>query len=150
MPTCKTVCPTGQNLLIPNLASIYETDEGITDTVSVPETHVIVPGDTLWDIAQLYHTTTTTIADLNQLDRNAILRPGKQLLLPGYANAEPVGERLDYEVKSGDSLWIISRRFDVSISDLKKWNRLPNKRYLQPGQKLIVYLRNKGRTDQKI
>lgn len=140
----------GQNLLIPNLASIYETDEGITDTVSVPETHVIVPGDTLWDIAQRYRTTTTTIADLNQLDRNAILRPGKQLHLPGYANAEPVGERLDYEVKSGDSLWIISRRFDVSISDLKKWNRLPNKRYLQPGQKLIVYLRNKGRTDQKI
>ena len=67
------------------------------------------------------------------------LRPGQELRLPG-GGVEPVdGTPLRYEVKQGDSLWTISRRFNVSVTDLKKWNRLSGKRYLQPGQELVVY-----------
>jgi len=139
----------GQDLLIPNLLSIYEAGEEITSAVH-DQTHVVVLGDTLWDIAQRYRTTTSTLAKLNQLDRKAILRPGRELRLPGHVTAGSDGKRLAYEVKQGDSLWRISRRFNVSISDLRRWNRLSDKRYLQPGQKLIVYLRNKGRPAQKI
>jgi membrane-bound lytic murein transglycosylase D len=42
-----------------------------------------------------------------------------------------------YIVKSGDTLWDISRRYDVSIERLKLWN---NKRtnQLQPGERLKV------------
>jgi len=46
---------------------------------------------------------------------------------------------ISYQVKKGDSLYMISRRFNVSINELKKWNSLRTKQYLQPGQKLKVY-----------
>ncbi|PIZ09312.1 MAG: lytic transglycosylase, partial [Flavobacteriaceae bacterium CG_4_10_14_0_8_um_filter_31_99] len=44
-----------------------------------------------------------------------------------------------YEVKEGDSLWIISKKFDkVSIDDLKKWNNIWNENILKPGMKLKI------------
>jgi membrane-bound lytic murein transglycosylase D len=49
-------------------------------------------------------------------------------------------DRVKYGVASGDSLWIISQKFGVSVDDLKQWNDLHGKRpKLQIGQQLIVY-----------
>ena len=44
-----------------------------------------------------------------------------------------------YRVRKGDSLSHIAQRFNVSVSDLKRWNKLPGK-YLQPGQRLKLYV----------
>jgi len=44
-----------------------------------------------------------------------------------------------YEVKEGDSLWIISKKFDkISIDDLKKWNNIWDENKLKPGMKLKI------------
>ena len=44
-----------------------------------------------------------------------------------------------YEVKEGDSLWIISEKFDkISIHDLKKWNNIWDENKLKPGMKLKI------------
>ncbi len=40
-----------------------------------------------------------------------------------------------YNVKTGDSLWTISRKFSASTADIKKWNNLKSDR-IQPGSKL--------------
>ncbi len=40
-----------------------------------------------------------------------------------------------YTVKSGDSLWTISRKFNVSTSQIKKWNKLKSN-LIRPGNKL--------------
>ena len=42
-----------------------------------------------------------------------------------------------YQVKSGDSLWTIAERFDLSPNDLKKWNNLEGNQ-IAPGLKLII------------
>lgn len=42
-----------------------------------------------------------------------------------------------HTVKSGDTLWGISRDYDVTIDDIKKWNGLTNN-VLRIGQKLLV------------
>ncbi len=44
---------------------------------------------------------------------------------------------LHYVVRKGDSLARISRRFNVTVADLRRWNSLRGK-YLQPGQRLKV------------
>lgn len=50
------------------------------------------------------------------------------------------------EVKAGDTLWEIARRYgeggDVRalISDIKRWNGL-EKSEIYPGQRLVVYIR---------
>jgi membrane-bound lytic murein transglycosylase D len=45
---------------------------------------------------------------------------------------------IHYRVRQGDSLYLIAQKFNVNISDLKRWNRLSVKKYLQPGQMLMV------------
>ena len=45
-----------------------------------------------------------------------------------------------YTVRKGDSLFLISRKFNVSVADLKSWNGLNGKKYLQPGQRLKVHV----------
>ena len=42
-----------------------------------------------------------------------------------------------YEVKSGDSLWIISRRFQIPVATLQKLNNLQNSN-LKIGQKILL------------
>ncbi|NLU49532.1 MAG: M23 family metallopeptidase [Syntrophomonadaceae bacterium] len=45
---------------------------------------------------------------------------------------------LIYEVKEGDSLWLIARRHNMHVVDIKAANRLEGER-LEPGQKLTLY-----------
>ena len=42
-----------------------------------------------------------------------------------------------YEVKSGDSLWIIARRFQIPVATLKKLNNLQNSN-IKIGQKILL------------
>lgn len=43
-----------------------------------------------------------------------------------------------YAVRSGDSLWTIAKRFGVTVASLLKWNSLPTRHVLRPGQLLRV------------
>jgi LysM repeat protein len=48
--------------------------------------------------------------------------------------------KITYRVRRGDSLSRISQRFKVTISQLRKWNDIKAKQYLQPGQELTLYV----------
>ena len=47
-------------------------------------------------------------------------------------------KRISYEVKRGDTLFSISQRYNVSVSQLKTWNKATKN--LKPGQDLVLYL----------
>ena len=47
-------------------------------------------------------------------------------------------QALLYTVRKGDSLSRIADRFNVRVSDIKRWNRI--EKYLQPGQKINLYV----------
>ena len=51
-----------------------------------------------------------------------------------------ITKRIGYKVRRGDSLAKISRKFRVSVAELRRWNDLPKGKYLQPGQRLTVYV----------
>ncbi len=44
----------------------------------------------------------------------------------------------NYRIKRGDSLWSIASRHDVSVGELRKWNRLKRRSVLKAGDLLIV------------
>jgi len=60
------------------------------------------------------------------------------------ANKTSAGKpgHISYQVLEGDSLWLISQQFGVSVNQIKKWNNLTNKRYIKPGQLLDIYTGN--------
>ncbi len=109
--------------------------------------HTVQAGDTLWDIARQHGVTTRQIADWNRIALNDTLRRGQKLTLwPGNAQAAAPAapasttQSIRYTVRSGDSLWAISKRFRVSVADLRDWNDLATGQQLRPGQRLQVYL----------
>jgi membrane-bound lytic murein transglycosylase D len=54
--------------------------------------------------------------------------------------AEHTLRRITYTVRRGDSLGRISQRFRVSVNQLQQWNNIDPNRYLQPGQRLMLYV----------
>lgn len=117
--------------------------------------HVVRPGDTLWDIARSYGVPVGRLAKWNGIAPRDYLKPGQRLVIWLSAKAGiPAGGMLHvsallgnetlrlihYVVRPGDSLSRISRRFNVSVADLRRWNALPEGAYLQPGQHLKLYV----------
>jgi len=121
--------------------------------------HRIAPGDTLLNLAKKHKIRVDDIITLNNISNPRALKLGTDLILPlkkGYTTL-PLQEleddyvrtrRATYTVRSGDSLWKISQKFDVSEKELRVWNRLGWSNLLRPGQKLIVS--KKGRGTEKV
>lgn len=113
-----------------------------------PAHHVVRRGDTLWDIARKYRISVKQLAQWNSIDAEAPLRPGQRLALAQSGAAltgpgdvvEGATRRISYVVRKGDSLSRISEQFNVKLTELLRWNSLARNDYLQPGQRLIVYV----------
>lgn len=63
----------------------------------------------------------------------------------GIASAQ---EEATYEVKPGDTLYGISKKLDVTISELKQWNNLQNNE-IELGQELVYYIREESQEEQE-
>ena len=113
-------------------------------------THIVKSGDTFWDLSQTYKVKSHSIARWNGMAIRDPLRTGQKLVIwTKSPSANRTGrsisgrsdaiQRISYRVRNGDSLYLIAQKFNVGISDLKRWNSL-NKKYLQPGQRIKLYV----------
>jgi membrane-bound lytic murein transglycosylase D len=107
--------------------------------------HTVKSGDTFWDISREYKVNLRQLAKWNGMAPTDTLRPGKTLVI--WVNNVTKGQREDavmrtltYTVRNGDSLARIAGKFNVKVSDLQKWNQSKLKKYLQPGQKLKIFV----------
>jgi membrane-bound lytic murein transglycosylase D len=146
------------------------------------EEHVVKPGETLWEISQIYGIRLHSLKAKNRIYKDADLKTGMILKLQEYRKRN---ERIAYErmsplrtgntsnfqeaekiahtppstpistpspanssiqtktkdinhpVKAGDTLYAISRKYQVTIDQLKEWNQLNNNN-LSIGQVLII------------
>lgn len=85
-----------------------------------------------------------TISELraaNELERDAILRPGDtlQVAQADAGSSSDNGRSVAYEIQPGDSLSSIARQFQVSVSDLRRWNSL-NGDGIRAGETLTLYV----------
>ncbi|MGI9265824.1 MAG: LysM peptidoglycan-binding domain-containing protein [Gammaproteobacteria bacterium] len=111
-------------------------------------THVVKPGDSLWEIATRYGVSTRSLAKWNGMAPRDTLSVGRKLVVWTNQASSPKSEgtasqrlrKIRYTVRNGDSLYKISSRFKVSMGELKNWNNLSDRKYLQPGQKLVMYV----------
>ena len=107
--------------------------------------HTVKSGDTFWDLSREYKVNLRQLAKWNGMAPTDTLRPGKTLVV--WVNNVSKGQRKDavmrtltYTVRNGDSLARIAGKFNVKVSDIQKWNQSKLKKYLQPGQKLKIFV----------
>ena len=110
--------------------------------------HTVGKGDSLWTIARQYDVTVKKLSYWNGIAPKDILKPGQKLSLwiedPVKLNTatqrDAVVRKVGYKVRNGDSLARIANKFNVKIKDILKWNSVNPKHYLQPGQRLTLYV----------
>ena len=136
-------------LLLPvGLRAQFEQDLAqLSDSERVEWQHYkIVRGDSLIRIAQKFDVQVKLLKDVNGI-RGSRIRAGDTMLIPSgdawassLALSAQVAKPRGYRVRRGDSLYRIAGRFKVSVNDIIAWNALDPKKYLQPGQKLTLYV----------
>jgi len=139
----------GRHLLVPVAArdpAVYAavTFKGMKGTG--PDSRIsyeVAAGDSLWSIAKRHRVKVSQISKWNRLDPGATIRPGQKLVIDTRHSPLLSGKQMRtirYTVRSGDSLYRISRKYNVAVSDLRRWNSLPEGKYLHPGQRLKLYI----------
>jgi LysM repeat protein len=83
--------------------------------------HTVEQGETMADIARHYRVTVAGIESANHLEAHAVVPAGFMLNVPA---APPTVRLVHYRVVRGDTLEGIAERFDVSVSQLKRWNNI--------------------------
>jgi len=123
-------------------AELIERMDAILD--SLPEVgplswtrYQVRSGDNLSVIADRMGVTVRDITQANQL-KSILIHPGDDLLIPRpdvRISSQPVTSALA-SVRSGDSPWLIARRYGVGLSDLLAANDLNGSEVIHPGQLL--------------
>lgn len=96
------------------------------------QVYTVKRGDTLSKIAMKYNTTVQVIAQDNHITNVNLIYPGQKLVIRDACRYD-CGHRL-YTVKPGDSLWTIARRYNTTIANIVRLNRIQNPRLIYPGQ----------------
>lgn len=134
----------GRDLLVPGAADPGPHAGG---AAAAGRVHTVRRGDSLWKISRRYGVTVDELVRWNDVGRATVLSLGQRLIVsaaqPPLLHAAALdldtsGTTLRYRVRRGDSLWKIAREFGVRVEDLRRWNRLPSRSVLHPGQELEV------------
>ncbi|WP_299178470.1 LysM peptidoglycan-binding domain-containing protein [uncultured Neptuniibacter sp.] len=109
--------------------------------------HIVKSGDSFWSIAKKYRVGVRQLARWNSMAPGDPLNIGKRLVIWTAPQQKMLSEadrqiirKVGYKVRNGDSLSRIASKFNVNVSDILRWNKLSKSRYLQPGQRLTLYV----------
>jgi peptidoglycan lytic transglycosylase D len=125
--------------------------------------HRVKQGETLGGLATKYTTTVAVLREVNGLRGNTI-RAGDYLMIPtaqqslasytrtadaraAAATAKPQnGVRQEHTVRSGETLWSISRTYGVDVRRLASWNSMAPGDVLSVGRDLVIWTREPAAT----
>jgi LysM repeat protein len=111
--------------------------------------HRVGQKETLYSIAKQYGVTVDDLKQWNSLS-NSGLKLGQELIIKDKVASTPITERKATETKAaeiksagrhtvadGETMYAISRKYGITVSQIKDWNRLTSND-LKPGQEIIV------------
>jgi len=156
----------GQNLVIPVAAKSARTYR-LSETqrkqkiLNSPKSgrykiiHTVKSGDNFWDISRKYKVSVRSLAKWNAMAPRDVLQRGQKLVVwtkvahtasrsptrqASVPRSKSIMQKVNYVVRRGDSLARIASRFRVSVSDLLRWNTIKKNKYLQPGQRIKLFV----------
>jgi membrane-bound lytic murein transglycosylase D len=115
--------------------------------------YVVKGGDTLGEIAEVFHTSAKRIRYWNNLRYRSYIHPGQKLVIYVPESFSTSGIQLaksskpsdkeyikrNYTVKKGDTFYSISRKFNVGMVDLISWNGKSSRSVIHPGDVLEIW-----------
>lgn len=102
--------------------------------------YVVQPGDTLFLIARRHGLTLEEILRANpQITNPQLIMPGEVVFIPArVAPAPPPGMFRRYVVQPGDTMFLIARKFGISLQELVRANPGVDPDLILPGQVINV------------
>ena len=159
----------GQELVISSAKMASVQSEGDQDKESKPvaikQTHKVSSGETLASIAKKYNTTLDELKKLNNLENGKIFA-GQTIRISEASQTESTTEvdnslksgqdktlkpnirKITHKVRSGESLFSISKLYNVTIDELKAFNQMTSPD-LQQGQTLQIPIGESGSVSKK-
>lgn len=107
-------------------------------TISFAEqTYIVKQGDNLWEIAQKYNVSWKTLSDHNKLINPNLIFPNQKLTIPAKPGEAEFSQK-SYYVKKGDKLWEISKKYNISLDALIKFNNIKNPNQIYISQEIKI------------
>jgi membrane-bound lytic murein transglycosylase D len=136
-----------------NKSEIKDEQLPAPDETPVTRYHTVKQGETLGAIATKYHCTVKDIQTWNKL-QGSVIKVGQKLKVGSSSTAsttpattKPATTQKSqgsssgyfyYTIKSGDNLWELADRYNVTVSQIKSLNKMQNANTLRVGQKIKI------------
>jgi LysM repeat protein len=98
--------------------------------------YTVMPGDSLFLLAQRFGVTIDAIKNSNNLSSD-YLWTGKKLTIPGKQTSS-ASSSTRYLVQAGDSLFLIAQRYGITVDNLRAANNLSADATIYPSQSLTI------------
>ena len=100
--------------------------------------HKVTPDDTLASVAHTYSVSVSALAEANQLETTSKLDGIEALVVP-VAPSLASSHAVYYTTRRGDTLVSVADRFGISLTQLRRWNKLPSSGIrIESGRRLHV------------
>jgi membrane-bound lytic murein transglycosylase D len=94
-------------------------------------------GDTLWELAKKFGTTTSAIRRANNMGAHSKLIAGRTITIPGRSTSRDGGS-FWYTIKRGDTMSRIAARYGVALRKLIASNKSVNPDRIIVGQRILI------------
>ena len=124
----------GQKLIIPNLRAL--------GNEPMPIKHVIQKGETIESISILHKIKKGEIIRLNNLQKPYLIIEGQSILIPNLTSLVNRSNPKFHIIEEGDTLYQISKKYNVSLSHIIELNGIKNSNSLKIGLKIFLESNN--------
>jgi membrane-bound lytic murein transglycosylase D len=128
----------GRLLKIPRSGYHYRPPKKVVRKHGQRLIHIVKKGDSLWTIAKQYGTTTKKIQQINRLSSTSLHKGQKLIIFDGKKVQAKVDGLDTYQVKTGDSPFLIAKRHNMALNRFLSLNQLWPSSTIYPGQTVYV------------
>ncbi len=116
--------------------------------------YTVATGDSWWEISRLHNVSLLSLCKWNRKRSSSKIYPGQKIVVWVKDHTRQTSQKIKatsaqrkkssnqeiwYTVREGDNLWDIARKYNVTIAQLSRWNKLDIKRPIRPGLRLLIY-----------